>query len=1002
MFTMQSLSAYLAGTPVTPACIGIVAMALLASLISDFSGTSFLDEGQEEFIVLAILIPMSFIYAYWKKPPSRQKKVVDEDESRRTERPKSSIFTSQSSSEEHLSRNDGYVALSDKLEICAKSGDVSGAENLMQEAFASGLESGRLAVCLGHLLQACANAKDTKLAKSSFEWYKAAGVKANVVHYGTLISAHAQTGDIPGAEMWMEECMDSHIEPNNVCFNTVLYACSRAGNTAKLKEWLGRMEDAKIAKDHITFSTAIHGAIRAQDAPSLETWLTQMSAEGFVLQPRSYEDGLSMCAQGAFINVAELLFREMAKHSVVSPKAVHHLSRARLYTGNCAACIEVLESRLQDGMDIQPQSYVTAAEACNKINDVAASCNWLLRAEAQLAHSVDNISLIASTAVCAGKQDIAANWMQKLLDSGSAEQISTGFVTVLKSCARLNDDASACTFADLAMKNSIPMTADGYSAAIKACCRASNIHGAESWLNKMLQADLGDDMTAFSNVIGLCARLEDPPKTEFWLNCMARVGPVSDACLRAFLDMCEKVSHRSAKMCASRVIAKLDANNIYYSTGENSLSLLKTLVRLGYLEKGEAVFQAFASKHGKNTCAQGQNCIINAYAQQGNYRAAEAWLIRMTKSGRSADVIAYSTIIHACAKAGDPERAEKVLVQMQEAGVEPNTICFNEVINAFAVEGNLKKAEEYFTAIAQRNLTPSTSTYNSILKACAKSGNVQQAEAWFQKMVSSGLDDVELDATTFGTLMNAWKDTDPMKTEQWLQAARTHGQKLNVVHYSTAIHAHAKVGAFEKAEGLIQQAIDDGLQLNAMCYNNVINACAEASYPDRAETWLLKMRQAGVAPNSFTCFSVVNAWLKVNHFARAKNAVLTMEKEGLQPREEVFTAFAKSVARQGRREDLEDCIKMAAQRDCQNNEFFLHAHLSALVRFRADPCEVERVVRQSVARGVKLNPYIRMVMQKVFPPAQVESLIQECGGINEVPSSSRPGNRKAYHNRNRD
>lgn len=336
---------------------------------------------------------------------------------------------------------------------------------------------------------------------------------------------------------------------------------------------------------------------------------------------------------------------------------------------------------------------------------------------------------------------------------------------------------------------------------------------------------------------------------------------------------------------------------------------------------------------------------------------------------------------------------------MQEAQLEPNTICFNEVINAFAEAGNVQKAEQYFQAIKQRNLTPSTSTYNSILKACAKSGEVAQAEVWFHKMVSAGLG-VELDATTFGTLMNASKDTDPMKTEKWLHEARRHGVKLNVVHISTAIHAHAKVGAFSKAEGLLEQALADGVELNTMCYNNVISACAEASQPDRAEHWLKKMRESGVAPNSYTCYTVVNAWLKVHDFARAKSVILSMEKDGLQAREEVFTAFAKAVSRSGSRADLEDCVNLASHRGCQDNEFFLHAHLSALVNIRAVPHEVETVVRTAVSRGIKLNSYIRSVLTKALPYQKVEALIQECGGITEV--ASRSGVRKPRHNnRNR-
>lgn len=1009
MFSLQAMSACRKTSPVTNTCLATIAVALLACVVSDLSGTSLLDEGQEEFIVLAILIPLSFIYAQWSKGKSigeKKSKCLDFSNSPRLEKPKWSsksnngkVASVQSSCDENSSREE-YALLVEKLEICAKSGDMNGAEALTNKALERGLENSRLAVCFGHLLQACAHAKDAKRAKESFERMRSASVKPNVVHYGTLISVHAQTGDVAGAEVCLKDCIEEGVQPNTVCYNTILYACSRAGNMAKLKEWFGRMADAKVARDNITFSTIIHGAIRAKDAASLDTWLRQMTSESFSLQPRSYEDGLAICADASCSHIAEALFQEIVKNGVpLTSKMVQNIARARLYAGNWASCMEIIENAFNDGLDLLKDSFLTAAEASNKLGDSSSSAIWLARAEKHLAHSIDHFSIIASCALCAGKPDRAGTWTQKIRERGSAEQVGAAYCMLLKCCARLNDDASACAFADEAMKNDIYVTTDGYSAIVKACCRASNLDAAEHWLKKMCQAGMGEDPSAFYNIISLCTRLEDAPRGEFWIKRMAASGLQNDACVRIFLDMCEKSVSRGAKLSASRVIGKLSAGDIQFTSVENSLCLLKALIRYGQVAKAESVLEAFTPKFGKQVAAQGHQVIINAYAQEGNFRAAEAWLARMTHAGLPADVIAYSTIIHACARAGDPLRAEQVLERMQLAQVEPNTICFNEIINAFAEAGDVQKAEQYFEAIKQRNLTPSTSTYNSILKACARSGDVARAEVWFHKMVSAGLG-VELDATTFGTLMNVSKDTDPMKTEQWLQEARRYGVKLNVVHISTAIHAHAKVGACSKAEALLEQALADGLELNTMCYNNVISACAEASQPDRAEGWLRKMRQAGVAPNSYTCYTVVNAWLKVSNFARAETVILAMEQDGLQAREEVFTAFAKTVARSGSRADLEACVSLASQRGCQDNEFFLHAHLSALVKVRANPSEVEDVVRTAVRSGVKLNSYIRNVLNRAFPYQKVEALVQECGGIAEV--ASRSGTRRpVQNNRNR-
>merc|ERR1719161_452513 len=139
----------------------------------------------------------------------------------------------------------------------------------------------------------------------------------------------------------------------------------------------------------------------------------------------------------------------------------------------------------------------------------------------------------------------------------------------------------------------------------------------------MIQAGKTDDPSAFCNVVGLCARLEDVRRGEFWLNLMSRAGIQSDTCFRSFLDMCDKSSSKAAKASASRMVAKLDANSVYFTSGDNSLFLLKALVRLGHLEKAEVMFQAIESKLGKNFSAQGYQHIINAHAQEGNFRVAE-------------------------------------------------------------------------------------------------------------------------------------------------------------------------------------------------------------------------------------------------------------------------------------------------------------------------------------------------------------------------------------------
>ena len=125
------------------------------------------------------------------------------------------------------------------------------------------------------------------------------------------------------------------------------------------------------------------------------------------------------------------------------------------------------------------------------------------------------------------------------------------------------------------------------------------------------------------------------------------------------------------------------------------------------------------------------NTVLDAYASQGDVRAATKLLHEMEKVVNP-DVVSYNTVLKALSKAKGPksaENAERMLLQMEQRNVKPDAVSYTCVITAWSKSSNHDKSikasdllEQMIAAYREqgdKSMKPDAVTFTSLISACA-------------------------------------------------------------------------------------------------------------------------------------------------------------------------------------------------------------------------------------------------------------------------------------------
>mmetsp|Transcript_11924 Transcript_11924/g.20866 ORF Transcript_11924/g.20866 Transcript_11924/m.20866 type:complete len:86 (+) Transcript_11924:2-259(+) len=70
---------------------------------------------------------------------------------------------------------------------------------------------------------------------------EAAGLKPDIIVYGTMMKGEARKGNIEGCQKWMERIVDDRLKPNPYIWSSLVVACVNARDTVRMEQYFQEM-----------------------------------------------------------------------------------------------------------------------------------------------------------------------------------------------------------------------------------------------------------------------------------------------------------------------------------------------------------------------------------------------------------------------------------------------------------------------------------------------------------------------------------------------------------------------------------------------------------------------------------------------------------------------------------------------------------------------------------------------------------------------------------------
>jgi len=208
-----------------------------------------------------------------------------------------------------------------QLSACAQSGDVAGAEEIIQRMQGSKFTIQRTSV--NFLLKACAKSADGQAAERWFAQMVQWGLAPNRASYCGVILAWVKGGNLDRSEHWICKLYASGFTtPKGFCrqlvrksmngtskdmltqcaeqvtlwlgrlhrigvpidrptVNLLMGAFARNGNLVRTEQWAAFMQEAGISPNRSTFCALVTASQRAKDHERANKWLARMEELGF-------------------------------------------------------------------------------------------------------------------------------------------------------------------------------------------------------------------------------------------------------------------------------------------------------------------------------------------------------------------------------------------------------------------------------------------------------------------------------------------------------------------------------------------------------------------------------------------------------------------------------------------------------------------------------------------------------------------------------------------------
>merc|ERR1719247_112494 len=405
-----------------------------------------------------------------------------------------------------------------------------------------------------------------------------------------------------------------------------------------------------------------------------------------------------------------------------------------------------------------------------------------------------------------------------------------------------------------------------------------------------------------------------------------------------------KIKRVDLAFAAAREMDRWDANPVDARLGN---ALLSAAVQNGDLRRAELVFNAmtrlvFDAAHRREAIAgpiadaASYAVMIDGYARTKRPADAAATLDSMQAAGFDAGRIAYSALMKAHVEAGDLQAAEACLSDLEHAAdgvlAETKTLLKAE---------RLRKNGKRYQALKQRRralhqrIAPDTACWNTLIRGYAKTLQWKKAWSTLARMRKAGIAPDLLSYTNAATAcLKADRPEEALKRIAELKSAHAKyprgsrkAQMLrpNIVAYTIAVRAHAKLGDLPSAYATMGEMRSNGVAPNAKTWAAMLECCLSAGEPQAVVRIVTDMHAAGIEEDVVTLTLLLRCHFASGDKAAAAKLLRRMERSalstgGVAPNLVTYNAAIAGFLHFGDQKAALASLDAAAQRFAPNRE----------------------------------------------------------------------------------
>lgn len=336
------------------------------------------------------------------------------------------------------------------------------------------------------------------------------------------IRNYIEAGDVPQAEIELQQALDQGEIVNGSCFESLIFELASAGSIEAAEGWVERFMEVDIEGfDQACLSVLVSACAKQGHAARAEYWFRKM-AMGFEADLETFNDMLGAVARCGDAGAAEAWLEEVGNYGV-QPDAASYASvmGSRARAGETDRAEALLTDMRESGIQPDAACYDALVCACTEGKDQQRAEAWMKRMIEEGSEPVaSSYSAVISICAQAGDAKSAEYWLDRMLRAEVRPSKDT-LLDVLQAVAKLDDPSRLDAFV-LRLELAGQTCASAFFDAIAAACGkdggATLMPLAEMWYAKMEAAGVHLDAASLSAMAPACAFEGHDEDAEKWVD----------------------------------------------------------------------------------------------------------------------------------------------------------------------------------------------------------------------------------------------------------------------------------------------------------------------------------------------------------------------------------------------------------------------------------------------------------------------------------------------------